>query len=216
MSDQDELFSHPEDHQPHPYRTVLIVVILVLFTVTILAQFKSTFKSYDKRVIGAPVLTADEQQKNQIDALKKTDTDGDGLSDYDELYIYHTSPYLKDTDGDGIPDGEEIKRGTDPLCAEGKQCGINLTADTGSASSTAPASAPAPAADTTVQALAPQVTGPAPTASSLSQFTTAQIRDALVANGVPKDKIDALSDAQLLQLMQEAQTGAATSTATPQ
>ncbi|HEX3743971.1 MAG TPA: Ig-like domain-containing protein [Bryobacteraceae bacterium] len=43
------------------------------------------------------------------------DTDGDGLSDGDEVNKYHTSPLLGDTDGDGIPDGVEIQTGTDPL-----------------------------------------------------------------------------------------------------
>lgn len=43
------------------------------------------------------------------------DTDGDGLSDGDEVNIYHTNPLVADTDGDGIPDGVEILTGTDPL-----------------------------------------------------------------------------------------------------
>jgi hypothetical protein len=43
------------------------------------------------------------------------DTDGDGLSDGDEVNIYHTNPLVADTDGDGIPDGVEIANGTDPL-----------------------------------------------------------------------------------------------------
>lgn len=43
------------------------------------------------------------------------DTDGDGLSDGDEVNIYHTNPLVADTDGDGIPDGVEIATGTDPL-----------------------------------------------------------------------------------------------------
>jgi hypothetical protein len=43
------------------------------------------------------------------------DTDGDGLSDGDEVHIYHTNPLLADTDGDGIPDGVEIQTGSDPL-----------------------------------------------------------------------------------------------------
>lgn len=37
------------------------------------------------------------------------DTDGDGLSDGDEVNTYRTSPLLKDTDGDGISDGDEVK-----------------------------------------------------------------------------------------------------------
>jgi hypothetical protein len=43
------------------------------------------------------------------------DTDGDGLSDGDEVNKYHTNPLLPDTDGDGIPDGLEVQTGTNPL-----------------------------------------------------------------------------------------------------
>ncbi len=44
------------------------------------------------------------------------DTDGDGLTDYEEIYVYGTDPLNPDTDGDGIPDGDEIHiYGTDPL-----------------------------------------------------------------------------------------------------
>lgn len=42
------------------------------------------------------------------------DTDGDGLSDYDELFVYGTNPLLADTDGDGLPDGWEIQHGLNP------------------------------------------------------------------------------------------------------
>jgi hypothetical protein len=43
------------------------------------------------------------------------DTDGDALSDGDEVNLYHTNPLVADTDGDGIPDGVEIATTTDPL-----------------------------------------------------------------------------------------------------
>ena len=55
------------------------------------------------------------------------DTDGDGISDYDEIYQTGTDPTESDTDGDGIADGEtdsdedgltnlkELQYGTDPL-----------------------------------------------------------------------------------------------------
>lgn len=43
------------------------------------------------------------------------DTDGDGLTDQDEIDIFGTDPFNSDTDGDGVPDGVEISRGTDPL-----------------------------------------------------------------------------------------------------
>jgi eukaryotic-like serine/threonine-protein kinase len=43
------------------------------------------------------------------------DTDGDGLSDGDEVFIYGTDPRKRDTDGDFLPDGDEIfVYGTDP------------------------------------------------------------------------------------------------------
>lgn len=44
----------------------------------------------------------------------KTDTDGDGLSDSEEVLAYRTNPLVADTDGDGIPDGVEVSVGTDP------------------------------------------------------------------------------------------------------
>jgi hypothetical protein len=42
------------------------------------------------------------------------DSDSDGISDYDEINIYHTNPELADTDGDGFPDGQEILNHTNP------------------------------------------------------------------------------------------------------
>ena len=37
--------------------------------------------------------------------LNLRDSDFDGVSDYDELYVLGTNPYAADTDRDGIPDG---------------------------------------------------------------------------------------------------------------
>ena len=65
-----------------------------------------------------------KDQVNTVDALRFRDTDKDSLTDFDELYVYGTSPYLADTDSDGILDGEEIKRGINPNCAEGQDCSM--------------------------------------------------------------------------------------------
>ena len=42
------------------------------------------------------------------------DTDGDGLTDWEELFIHYTNPKKEDTDNDGLDDNEEILFGTDP------------------------------------------------------------------------------------------------------
>lgn len=54
--------------------------------------------------------------------LRKQDTDKDGLSDYDELFIYHSSPYLWSSAGDGVSDGVKVKNGQNPNCPVGKSC----------------------------------------------------------------------------------------------
>ena len=57
----------------------------------------------------------DEVKKYHTNPLK-VDTDGDGLSDGDEVFKYHTDPTKFDTDGDGLSDGDEVlKYHTDPL-----------------------------------------------------------------------------------------------------
>lgn len=42
------------------------------------------------------------------------DTDGDGLRDGDEVFVYHSSPLVLDTDADGFTDPEEVQMGADP------------------------------------------------------------------------------------------------------
>ena len=41
----------------------------------------------------------------------KSDTDGDGLSDGDEINVTETNPLKSDTDGDGLNDGVETNTG---------------------------------------------------------------------------------------------------------
>lgn len=71
----------------------------------------------------------DDDSNAQVFADEKThlqqiDTDNDGLSDYDELEFYKTSPYLPDTDSDDLNDKFEIDSGKDPLCPEGDVCEV--------------------------------------------------------------------------------------------
>ncbi len=54
-------------------------------------------------------------QSPQVLSNDLVDTDNDGVSDYDEYFIYDTDPFDEDTDGDGLSDSEEMNEyGTDP------------------------------------------------------------------------------------------------------
>lgn len=61
---------------------------------------------------------------NEEIRLQTIDTDRDGISDWEELNFYETSPYLPDTDSDGIDDKKEIDMGEDPLCLKGGVCDL--------------------------------------------------------------------------------------------
>jgi len=61
-------------------------------------------------------------QEDTEESWKNKDTDKDGLSDWEELNIYLTSPYLDDSDSDGYKDKEEIDNGNDPICPVGRDC----------------------------------------------------------------------------------------------
>ena len=63
--------------------------------------------------------------------LPALDSDGDGLSNADELNLYHTDPLNPDTDGDGMPDGWEVHYGLNPVdptdAAKPSRAGDSLT-----------------------------------------------------------------------------------------
>ncbi|NVM21196.1 MAG: hypothetical protein HWN68_05395 [Desulfobacterales bacterium] len=44
--------------------------------------------------------------------LKSTDSDGDGLNDYEEMFVHYSNPHDEDTDGDGFSDRTEALKGT--------------------------------------------------------------------------------------------------------
>lgn len=52
---------------------------------------------------------------SRVDAVALLDTDGDGISDYDESHIHHTNPQKADSDDDGYTDGQEVAHGYSPL-----------------------------------------------------------------------------------------------------
>ena len=130
---------------------------------------------------------------NSSEALMYRDTDKDGLNDFDELYVYTTSPYLADTDSDGIADKEEVDKGLNPLCPEGQNC-----VEVGVSEDTLPNTTPYPSASSTL--------GPAPaTAQDLEQILTNPIatRKMLLDAGFDKKILDATSDTDLMRMVEE-------------
>jgi len=134
---------------------------------------------------GGTYLTPAQQDAQQTAALKTRDTDGDGLSDYDELYVYKTSPYLRDSDSDGFDDNTEILSGNDPNCPEGKQCGVTASAG---ADTTAPAGT-TPAAATEADLL-----------QAANSMSADDIRALLKQASVPEETYASLDDAALRKL----------------
>lgn len=70
------------------------------------------------RVLGCGALVALLSVGGFGIASARTDSDGDGLFNQDETSVYHTNPNVADTDGDGVSDGEEVYLGTNPLAAD--------------------------------------------------------------------------------------------------
>ena len=104
---------------------LIIGTVAVIGVVTMVFGFlhvKKSIYSPFKRDQDVAYKTPEQQHQEALGALKVTDTDGDTLTDYDELYVFLTNPYLEDTDSDGIDDGEEINSNSDPNCPKGKSC----------------------------------------------------------------------------------------------
>lgn len=56
----------------------------------------------------------EDVRRSRLDETVRNDSDGDGVSDFDEINVYKTNPNSADSDGDGFIDGAEIVRGFDP------------------------------------------------------------------------------------------------------
>jgi hypothetical protein len=142
---------------------------------------------------------------------KTRDTDGDGVSDFDETNVYQTSPYVRDSDSDGEPDNIEIAKGTDPRCARGKTC--LSTSETAGVSSTAPVFAMPPQVGVGVpdpttgamqgvpprdaKAIRAYLQSNGWSAADLAQFTDAQILEAYDQSAEPAGASDPSADADL-------------------
>lgn len=142
-----------------------------------------------------------EQLAQQDEALKLADTDKDGLSDYDELNLYNTSPFLEDSDSDGVLDKVEIERGQDPNCPIGKDCSGSILVNPVAT----PTGSDAVNIGTTIDSpIGNSVTGSSSLAATALPSDATSLRQVLLELGMDKTMLDQFSDQELLEAYQEA------------
>lgn len=193
----------------------IAAVSLAVFAVFILVLWFVQLRNNIYGPFNAPAGSSQVAQTGALDqaandaALKNKDTDGDGLSDWDELNVYKTSPYLEDSDGDGYKDGEEIKKNFDPNCPQGRTCTGGSLIEQEGAGQTSTTSG---ASNNTLNSLLNQfgatnpanpVSGSANLNSSqldvLKNIDAASLRQLLLEAGMQKAVLDKISDDELMK-----------------
>lgn len=183
------------DGQPQGHRAGAWVVLLMGLAALVLGvyQWHGSFAA----AFGQPITnfkTPDQIEAERIEAMKTKDTDGDGLTDYDETYVYKTSAYLKDSDSDGVDDRTEVTQGADPNCPKDKTCGTDAFAPAlpDQAPATASASSTGDAMDVQQQ-ISTQLLNPTPD----------QIRALLLQSGMKQEQLQGIDDQTLQSLYQQ-------------
>ena len=192
-------------HQKAGMMLVLVVGILgILFGFRFFrANIQRPFDEQLADDKGPFFLESDGQEQAEKDRQKTTDTDQDGLNDYDELYVYKTSAYLFDSDSDGFDDGTEVKTGNDPTCPSGQVC----SGSTALSSDTIPVSEAEAISQSLSTAFRLQETNlqsPEDLQSFFASLTAQEVRSLLASQGVPIQTLEKFSDEQLMQFFQQA------------
>ena len=213
------------------------MIFLFLFVVTFMIASLNDFLFVPIPVTNeAPETnnTTTESTARSEEDMRATDTDQDGLSDYDELYIWNTSPYLKDTDSDTLSDKEEVAMGSDPNCPVGQQCFGLTPINTGTVDGTISGTETVVPTATEIRALI--LTQGLLTSEELAsltdeqlltlytevaanqnnnvatpeeptleaEYTPEKIRTLLLESGIPESDLQELSDEEIMALFREA------------
>lgn len=181
--------------------TIISVAILSLGLLSIQKQLAEPFK-----ITGKFSNNLNINAEEMLLELQKQDTDGDGLSDYDEEYFYNTSPYIEDSDSDGVSDFEEVQRGTDPNCPRGKDCAVVQSQEESSQESMTQKIAEGAFGnlnfdqDLFQKSLA---------GKDVSKISGKELREMLKAAGLSQDILDSFSDEELIKMFQDSLAGSA-------
>lgn len=148
---------------------------------------------------GEAYITSDEREAQALQESKTKDTDADGLVDYDELYVYKTSPYVSDSDSDGYDDKQEVFSGNNPNCPEGKDCGSFVTGseEVGENGASVEGLIQGLGEEQLLEAGAIQFDSPEDVEAYFKSATIEQIRAALLKAGMSQEELDLIDDQTL-------------------
>ena len=150
-------------------------------------QWRSSFKTVFATT-GERFQTPDQIEAERLESMKTKDTDKDSLNDFEESYVYQTSPYLADSDSDGVDDRTELAAGKDPNCPEGKQCAGSVATFSLSATGTSGTSL-----EEQEEEILDRLLNPSPD----------EIRQLLLESGVSPEEIAGIDDATLIELYRQ-------------
>jgi hypothetical protein len=218
MDDEGLVLQEPRPELGKEQKVALLFVIICGAGAALLGAFYVWHHMAVPFVIsytGPKLLVGDDAAQASVTKDKATDTDKDGLNDYDEKNIYGTSPYLADTDSDGLNDQLEVTSGTDPLCKTGASCDVGV----GDSQAIVPVNAsgtfvnnvdaptiPAPPSGVGGDEAGIMAPGSSLTAGDierLRQLPVAQIRELLVSSGAGAEEVKALTDEEVQSLFDD-------------
>ena len=166
---------------------VLLLCFAILTVSLGLLQIRNTM--YAPFALNTNIPPDLKEKVNDQMSLQYRDTDLDGLNDFDELYVYNTSPYLADTDSDSISNKQEIDSGKDPNCTEGKNCVPESTIQVTTASTT----------------LLGTVVDPGAAPQDITQMMSdpKQLRQLLLQAGMDQKVLNSYADKDLLKMTED-------------
>lgn len=165
----------------------LILVVVIILPLSIWQFNKNLKKGFIMEAVNANTNSSDQLADTTdiqipiLENLRELDTDGDGLNDYDELYRYKTSPYIRDSDSDSILDNIEVEQGTNPNCPTGTTCGreeLDTTEE----------------GDTTSSEISEE---------DVNNLSVEQLRQIMIDAGAPEDQVYQISEEDLRATYQE-------------